>query len=978
MPKIGKILKIFFPLALALIAIFICVRNYTPGTYLIGWDSLHPEFNFPLNIGRMFSHVWASEQGVGAISAHSDMSDLPRIILLWIASIAIPASFIRYFYVFSCLIIGPLGVYSFLKYIFQREKDSPWVYPASFLGGLFYLLNLGTLQNFYVPLEMFTTAFAGVPWLFLTGLRVLRNLTRGALVKYALVVILISPMAYAATQAYAIYFGLFLFLFIFSVISSGKKLKLKRFLILGIITLMLNIYWILPNIYSVLQQSLTISNANINRLFSQESFLRNADYGNLANIAIQKSFLFSWRSFDFTAGKFDDLLNVWNVYLANPGVLIMGYILAFLALLGGLLGIFKRDKVNLAFLLPLALCLFFLFNVNPPAGNIYEYLYSHFGVFREGFRTPFTKFSVLFEFILSFYFGYFIYWFLTSKPLKEKPLKVIIVFIKTLFIGGAIVALVYFSLPVFRGELIEQNVRIKFPVEYKELFTWFSNHPEGRVALMPINTKFGWEYRNWDLPAGRQGYEGSGFLTYGIPNPILYRDFDRWNSANEDFYTQSAFALYANDNQAFVSTLKKYNVKYLLLDESIINAGGSSDILKMDEIKKIASEHGMQKVANFGFLSVFDTGIATPEVFAPANYSKVNANLSYAPKDPIYQKFGDYINQDGLTYPFINLDRRSGVKINIAGDQINFANSQFDAETNLPIENIIKTDLTVNQGFPEAYNCDLKSIGTVSKEITESGVLYKAGGGGASCDYVSFPILKYSEGYVLRITGENKLGRSLKIYLFDSVSQNPYLEEILPVGNFDENYFIYPRDLKGEGYILNFETRSFGRIPSENLISNIEFYPVDYAYLASYQNEASGIPEKIQNNLQIKSIKKYGTWAYRIEVETRNGDRDGNNNGEGLVALGQGYEKGWKAFPTRNYHLSIFNFQLNFQIPIFKQVLEHIKLNNWENGWIVPSTDLFNYSSIIYILFWPQILEWGGLLIGGVTFLVLILPGKKR
>lgn len=976
MPKIGKILKIFFPLVLASIAVVLCIKNYTSGTYLIGWDSMHPEFNFPLNISRMFSHVWASEQGVGAISAHSDMSDLPRIILLWIISMVVPVDFTRYIYVFSCLIIGPLGVYFFLKYIFQREKENPWIYPSSFLGGLFYLLNLGTLQNFYVPLEMFTVAFAGVPWLFLTATKYLRNGKKSSLISASLVSILIAPMAYAATQAYAIYFGLFLFLIVLSLISSSKKLKLKRFLLLGIVILALNIYWILPNIYSILQQSLTISNANINRLFSQESFLRNADYGNLANVAIQKSFLFSWRSFDFSAGKFDDLLKIWNVYLDNRNVFLVGFILIFLSLLGILIGIVKRNKTNAAFLLPLALCLFFLFNVNPPTGHFYEFLYSHFAVFREGFRTPFTKFSVLFEFILSFYFGYFCYKFFSWKVKYSAFFKICALF----WISGGIIL---FFLPAFFGNMIGKNVRIAFPGEYAQLFSWFKTHHEGRVALMPINTKFGWEYRNW-------GYEGSGFLTYGVPNPVLYRDFDRWNSSNEDFYTQSAFALYSNDSQAFISTLKKFNVKYLLLDESIVNAGGTEDVLKVNEIKSIAVDFGMEKVANFGYLTVYDTGSVISDVFAPTNYSRVNVNLSYASYDPIYQNLGDYINQDGLTYPFINLDKRSKVEINIVNDEIRFNNSQVGAGISLPIESVIKTDLSVNQGFSEAYNCDLKGIGTVSKEITESGVWYKATGGGASCDYVSFPILEYSRGYVLHITGENKTGRSLKIYLFDSISQNPILEEILPVGKFNENYFIYPRNLKGEGYVLNFETRSFGRIPSENLITNIEFYPVDYAYLSNYALNTQdaqgqtlyGVYSNLQsgawqNNIQIQDVKKYGTWGYKVNIETGDEDR------EGLVALGQGYERGWLAVGVSQSWSELVASETNSLADKLRLIstnfnlLQHVKVNGWANGWIVPESEIPDTKYQILVFYWPQALEWGGMAIGVITILVILVKVRR-
>jgi len=225
--KSSKFLSLFFPIVLVLGVLFISFKNYTPETYLIGWDSMHPEFNFSLNAKRMLSHVWGGEMGLGAISAHSDMSDLPRVLTLWLVSVLIPSSFFRYFSIFFSLILGPLGIYFLLKYVFQREKVTPWIYPASFLGGLFYLLNLGTLQNFYVPLEMFTIAFAGLPWLTLAAFKYLREGKAGNLLFFSLVSVLISPMAYAATQAYAVYFGLFLFLLSFAVFSSDKKLKLK-------------------------------------------------------------------------------------------------------------------------------------------------------------------------------------------------------------------------------------------------------------------------------------------------------------------------------------------------------------------------------------------------------------------------------------------------------------------------------------------------------------------------------------------------------------------------------------------------------------------------------------------------------------------------------------------------------------------------------------------------------------------------------
>src|SRR5690242_5813262 len=133
------------PLVLVVITTSICCLNFTPGTWLTGWDTLHPEFNFLLNFKRLLFGVWRGDQGLGAVAAHSHMSELPRLIILWIFSWIFDASIVRYLYVFLCFILGPLGVYYFLKKTIFKE-DSLGSNMAAFLGGLFYIFNLGTLQ----------------------------------------------------------------------------------------------------------------------------------------------------------------------------------------------------------------------------------------------------------------------------------------------------------------------------------------------------------------------------------------------------------------------------------------------------------------------------------------------------------------------------------------------------------------------------------------------------------------------------------------------------------------------------------------------------------------------------------------------------------------------------------------------------------------------------------------------------------------
>src|SRR3990167_6888772 len=85
-----------FPLLLALLTGVIAAANYTPGTWLIGWDNLNPEFNFPLAFERMLNGVWRADQGLGAVAGHSHMADLVPVAILWLGSLIVQPQFLRY------------------------------------------------------------------------------------------------------------------------------------------------------------------------------------------------------------------------------------------------------------------------------------------------------------------------------------------------------------------------------------------------------------------------------------------------------------------------------------------------------------------------------------------------------------------------------------------------------------------------------------------------------------------------------------------------------------------------------------------------------------------------------------------------------------------------------------------------------------------------------------------------------------------
>ena len=653
--------SLIFVLTLVLLGITLSIVNYTPHTYLTGWDTLHPEFNFKLNFWRTFFGVWREEQGVGVVAAHSHMSEIPRIFLLWLASFVFPVSLLRYFYFFLTLVIGPLGVFFFINFCFAKKNFLSKF--ASFLGAAYYLLNLGTLQHYYVPFEMFATQFAVLPWFFLLTLKFLNQGRRKHLLIFSIISLLATSMAYAATLFYAFIIAFFLFLLTKILLEKDKKLNIKRSLaILGVL-LATNSFWFLPNLYTVAKQGSVIRDSKINQLFSPEAFLRNKEYGSLSDIVLHKNFLFSWREYADESRQFVDLLDEWNKHLAKPKVELIGYLIASLSLLGLMITLIKREKVGLYLLPVVFISLFFLINDNPPTGTIYTLLYNRNELFREALRLPFTKFSILFMFAASFYLS------LALNKLFSIFSKKRLLLPAGVFLGFSIfISLILFMKPAFEGNLISPSMRIKIPEEYFAASNWFNQQEKGRIAKLPLHSFWGWIYYDW-------GFEGAGFNWFDIESPLLERDFDRWSQNNESFYKEASNALYDKDLQGFEKVLQKYQVRYLLLDESVINPSGDAKVTFIPETKELLSASSrISLVKTFGFVSVYksDFDFGKNFVWSPKSYSKINADLTYSQSDPIFNQHGTYV--EGRTYyPFVNFDEKTGLKIFKDKDTVSFS-----------------------------------------------------------------------------------------------------------------------------------------------------------------------------------------------------------------------------------------------------------------------------------------------------------------
>ncbi len=601
--KVRQHILLFVLIAIAFI---LCFANYTPGTILSGWDSLHPEFNFGLNIKREISGVFRENQGLGAVSAHAAMADLPHILILFIFDSILDKQFLRYFYIFLNLILGAIGMYFFLYKIVLKDKVS------SFLGGLFYLLNLGTLQQFVVPFEMFTTQFMSLPWLFLFAtLSLYSTSTKNFnkfLLYFSISTILASPMAFAPTLWYVYFFVLatYLFSLIFlkihlegahPVTFEVLRRTFKRVFLLIFLTIILNLYWILPNIYYILNHGSGVSEALTNKIFSPQAFLYNKEFGNIVDISLLKSFLFDWNVFA-SNNNYEKLLTVWIQHLNNPIVFVIGFIFALVTVIGLIKGVLRKNLILISFLPAISISLLFLFNDNFPTSGIYNFLNTNFPFFKEAYRFPANKVFIIFTFIYSLAFAYGI------LTIKEK-FSLLLRHRQPehsqgrgdpngIFAMTGIALIIFYMFPAFSGNFISPYMRIKIPQMYFDMFEYFNTKPKtARIANLPIHSIFGWDYTNW-------GFQGAGFVWFGIEQPILNRDFDRWSKYNEYYYKDMSYAIYSQNQTYLKRTLEKYNIKYILLDKSIIAPQYDPKILFYNETQNLLeSQPFIHKVKDF-------------------------------------------------------------------------------------------------------------------------------------------------------------------------------------------------------------------------------------------------------------------------------------------------------------------------------------------------------------------------------------------
>ena len=646
MPKVKKLIgSFFYPLVLLLVVTVLAYQNYTPGTYLTGWDNIHPEFAFKENIVRNLFGVWQEYQGLGLAAGNAHAADLPHQLFLWLSSLVLPGSFLRYFYQFLLLFLGPLGMYVWLASFLRRSE--------AFLGGLFYLLNLGTVQTFYAPFEPFTTLYGLLPWAVLVLVRFWEKPSRGSWARLVLVQLLLLP-AFEVPTVFLVYLLVVMALGGEAYLRWGRAVR-GRLLKVGGGLLLVNAFWLLPFAY-FLVTNLGVRFASLsNTLGTEMASLQSKSFGAFQDVALLKGFWFGNTDMNAARG-FELMMGEWVGHLDRPGVALAGYGLFGLVLLGSMVAWRKKVSHRQAMTAIFALSVFMLLNENPPLGFIFRGLRQVIPIFGEVFRFPYTKFSLTAILAYSFFLAVGVSQLRTRwEKLKIRVLRVgkvrsIGSGLLSVFIVGLMVVLVR---PAFKGELIYRRMRVAIPEEYFELFDYLQTQDRTlRLADFPQHTFWGWYFYDW-------GYRGSGFLWYGIKQPILSRTFDMWSRHNEAYYHEVTYALYSENPDLLAAVLDKYAVDLVLVDDNVL-AVGDQRVLFTAKLAKLLEKSGRsQLLRQFGNLALYSFERQNPSlesllvISAPA---RVAESYRFTHQDQAYLDQGTYVSSSAfdpeVVYPF--------------------------------------------------------------------------------------------------------------------------------------------------------------------------------------------------------------------------------------------------------------------------------------------------------------------------------------
>lgn len=986
-----------YPLLLFLLTVVVFIANYKSGTYLIGWDNLQTELNPMLALKRAVFSVWQEYQSFGLIASMGYATDIPHAFFIWILSFVMPQNLIRYFFHTLMLFIGGWGMFSLTKKLLGKQEKTIFGFTAA----LFYMLNFGTVQIFFLPFEAFSIFFGFLPWELLAFMIVLENKPQK---KDYLFLFLINFLA--LTQSYIqTIFVVYLILLVFITVGytiGTKNIKALKYAFLALCTIVaINALWLLPQVYFVANGGQNIvENAKINQLAAEGLLYLNKEKGTLSHLINMEGM-----DYDLFGINKQPLFFAWKAHFENPFISIM---LPLFFLFISLIGFFKKRKYRLSFIICFIFLLFGLLSATPPFSYINDFARkSH--LINQIFRSPFTKFIIPYALITSLFFasGLSIITdlIISLKKLVYRQIRrefndkntyqtfgYIIVLATTIFV-------IIYSFPSFKGHFFSSEMKVEIPQDYFSLFTYLKKQDKNkRVALLPDHTFWSWFFHRW-------GYNGSGFLWYGIEQATVLRTFDVWSEKSEGYFWEVKQAIESENLTAFEKILEKYDVSYLIMDRSLLPVATILKTLQYDRIDTmLKNSQNITRIKKWGKIELYEVKkdhLTQNFISYVDTLPHAGPQIKFTNQDTLYQRIGNYEVSPpfDIIYPFLDLMNQTRLTektwtleetdtffiltaklpINLDEYTINTLYQQsktsiygteglllnqdryvLNTENNIlkiTIPKIKATEFISKDS--EVTNCYLtpwKGKNSTLLNDKKNIITVTSTDGALGCFGYYAPFLEQKYGYLVKIKSKNIQGRNLFMYILDMTKRQAYIEDNLK--NENEYFLLNPKYQFGSGYSIIFHNYSYENTPSVNQIAQLVVYLFPF-------NEIKNIYLTKKNTTITQAHFNDTFSASKLNYFTYRTDFKQSEHQNRTLILSQAYEKNWKAYKIKNYFDSLFPFFFG------KELKEHVLVNNWANGWKIESQN-----DTIVIIFLPQYLEFAGFFLL-IIALIFILRMKK-
>ena len=582
---IRKILPKYAPVIIyAFLALLFCFTHYKEGFLFLRGDTgypLAPEIYLKNHMYSWFNTYWT-----GQPAGHALNFAFPLLLIIYLLNLVLEPSQSQ-----MVLLTGLFFASGYFAYIFFSFA-SPKNYKSNVLGGLFYMLNISIIGEWYLPNPWFFLGYVGLPVTAIGCYFLTKYYLRGVLCLIFGYLSITSSFANTPMIAIVIMSNI-LIVFYFG-ISKHFDFRKQLFLVTSIVLIfILTNFWWLGLLWDYREEGSAIILNAIDVTHWAVDTSRNANIFNL----LTNSFTGSLAGGAVPYSKFLENSFIVGLYIFFP-----------IIFLSHLLKNFKTPYI--AYLLIVYFAIMFLVKgTQAPFGSIYLFMLKYipyFGIF----KTPAEKFGVL-----------FIFWqaFILSITFKKNM---------HIVVGALIIILLAY--PAYTGNLfadisttegIKLKARQKVPWSYKEVAAIINEDEfNGRVLLLPL-------VDNYQVTHSSTNYRGLPFLKSMIKKPLI----ENWNIRRDNTFL---FLKNLQNEPVFSAWAKRFNINWIVLNKDL-----SSHFIKnpSDEIIDIElmlnSGEGYKRVGEFENLTLYKAKIKenskdiTSEGIIPHIYSPSKINI---------------------------------------------------------------------------------------------------------------------------------------------------------------------------------------------------------------------------------------------------------------------------------------------------------------------------------------------------------------